>query len=62
MSSSVSSAGTGVASRSLSALLKSKDMQWAAGGWIFFVAENAILSENRTYLIQELGDDNYHYV
>ena len=29
---------------------------------MFFVAENAILSENRTYLISELGDDNYHLV
>lgn len=58
----MSTAGGAVASRSLSALLKSKDVKWAAGGWIFFVAENAILSENRTYLISELGDDNYHLV
>lgn len=58
----MSTAGGAVASRSLSALLKSKDVRWAAGGWIFFVAENAILSENRTYLISELGDDNYHLV
>jgi hypothetical protein len=35
-------------------------MRWAAGGWVFFIAENAILSENRTYLIQRLGDDQYH--
>lgn len=55
---SMSTAGGAVAS----SLLKSKDLKWAAGGWIFFVAENAILSENRTYLISELGDDKYHLV
>jgi hypothetical protein len=37
-------------------------VRWAVGGWIFFIAENAILSENRTWLIQQLGDDNYHNV
>jgi hypothetical protein len=35
-------------------------MRWATGGWIFFIAENLILSENRTYLIDQLGDDGYH--
>ena len=35
-------------------------IRWAAGGWTFFILENYILSENRTYLIQELGDDKYH--
>jgi prenyl protein peptidase len=35
-------------------------MKWAAGGWSFFIAENLILSENRTYLIEQLGDDGYH--
>jgi hypothetical protein len=37
-------------------------VRWAAGGWAFFIAENAILSENRTWLIRELGDGNYHNV
>lgn len=36
-------------------------MRWAAGGWAFFIAENFILSENRTYLIENYGDDAYHY-
>lgn len=35
-------------------------LRWAAGGWTFFILENYILSENRTYLIEELGDDRYH--
>jgi uncharacterized membrane protein len=37
-------------------------LRWAAGGWTLFIAENGILSENRTWIIQELGDDNYHLV
>jgi uncharacterized membrane protein len=41
-------------------LLSSPVVRLGAGGWIFFVAENAILSENRTALIATLGDDNYH--
>jgi len=35
-------------------------MRWAAGGWSLFIAENLILSENRTWLIQQLGDEGYH--
>ncbi|KAL3902737.1 MAG: hypothetical protein SGARI_005696, partial [Bacillariaceae sp.] len=41
---------------------KSPLLRWAAGGWTFFILENAVLSENRTYLIQQLGDDQYHAV
>jgi uncharacterized membrane protein len=41
---------------------KSPLIRWAAGGWTFFILENAVLSENRTYLIQQLGDDQYHAV
>lgn len=37
-------------------------MRWAAGGWAFFIAENALLSENRTWLIRQWGDDRYHLV
>lgn len=32
----------------------------SAAGWVFFIGENAILSENRTWLIEEFGDDKYH--
>lgn len=35
-------------------------MKWAVGGWSFFILENLILSENRTYLISNFGDDAYH--
>ena len=35
-------------------------LKWAAGGWSLFIAENLLLSENRTYLIDRLGDEGYH--
>ena len=45
------------------ALPKSSLVGWAVSGWALFVAENAILSENRTFLIQYLGgDDRYHWL
>lgn len=44
------------------ALLRSSSVRWAAGGWTFFIAENVILSENRTFLIENLGDAGYHNV
>eukprot|EP00040_Diaphanoeca_grandis_P005604 m.33642 g.33642 ORF g.33642 m.33642 type:complete len:288 (-) comp16850_c0_seq1:168-1031(-) len=31
-------------------------------GWCGFIAENLILSENRTEIIAKIGDDNYHHV
>lgn len=37
-------------------------IQWAIGGWLFFVGENLVLSENRTYLIEVLGDGKYHAI
>ena len=48
--------------RSASALLSSSPMKWAVGGWSLFIAENFILSENRTWLIEEYGNDAYHYM
>jgi uncharacterized membrane protein len=44
------------------AFLRSPSLRWAAGGWAFFIAENVILSENRTFLIENLGDGGYHNV
>lgn len=35
-------------------------VRWAVGGWTLFVVENGVLSENRTWLIDSMGDDNYH--
>ena len=49
-----------MAASSSRALLSSTSMKWAIGGWSFFIAENTILSENRTTLISNFGDDMYH--
>ena len=51
-----SSSATATSSTSASA----SGLKWAAGGWSLFIAENLLLSENRTYLIDRLGDDGYH--
>ncbi len=51
-----SSSATATSSSSASA----SALKWAAGGWSLFIAENLLLSENRTYLIDRLGDDGYH--
>ena len=45
---------------SLTSVSSSSALKWAVGSWSLFIAENFILSENRTELIQHLGDDNYH--
>mmetsp|Transcript_3115 Transcript_3115/g.4154 ORF Transcript_3115/g.4154 Transcript_3115/m.4154 type:complete len:310 (-) Transcript_3115:74-1003(-) len=39
-------------------------IKWAVGSWSVFIAENYVLSENRTFLIEEVfhNDDYYHYV
>jgi hypothetical protein len=44
-------------------VLSSPQLKWAVGGWIFFIAENAVLSENRTWIIEEVlggSDEAYH--
>jgi len=41
-------------------LLSSPSFKWAAGGWSFFIVENVVLSENRTFIIDALGEDLYH--
>lgn len=44
-------------------VLTLSDLKWAVGGWFFFIAENAVLSENRTAIIDYLGsDETYHAV
>ena len=43
----------------------SKPIQWAIGSWSFFILENVVLSENRTYIISQIfhnNDDYYHYL
>ena len=40
-------------------VLSAPATKWAVGGWSFFLAENVILSENRSYLISRFGEENY---
>lgn len=49
-----------MASAAARGALLSPQMRWAVGGWTFFIAENLILSENRTYIIEQIGDQAYH--
>jgi len=35
-------------------------MKWASAGWCFFLCENVIISENRSLLIDNIGDTYYH--
>jgi len=45
----------------LKSSLSSTPLVWAVGGWSLFIAENVILSENRTWIIEQCGEDTYHY-
>lgn len=51
-----------MAASSFQAALKSKGIKWITFGWLSFIAENIILSENRTEIIERFGTDNYHHV
>jgi hypothetical protein len=49
-----------ITSQRLLGSIASSDLKWALGGWCLFIAENALLSENRTFIIDALGDEGYH--
>jgi hypothetical protein len=49
-----------ITSQRLLGNITSSDLKWALGGWCLFIAENALLSENRTFIIDTLGDEGYH--
>jgi hypothetical protein len=40
--------------------IQSKGIRWISFGWMGFITENVVLSENRTAIIEAFGDDNYH--
>ena len=40
-------------------LLASKAVRWCGGGWCFFIAENAVMSENRAAVIDAVGEQGY---
>lgn len=35
-------------------------VKWVTAGWVGFIAENLIMSDNRDWIIGTFGDDNYH--
>ena len=45
---------------SSASFLRTKGVRWIGLGWSAFIAENLILSDNREYIIQQFGDQNYH--
>ena len=53
-------AAASLPSKFLQECLQSKGVRWISCGWAAFIAENVILSENRTEIIAEFGDENYH--
>lgn len=50
-----SSAASKKAILSVSSSSAASLLRWSIGGWIFFIVENAVLSENRDILIQGMG-------
>ena len=44
----------------LSEVLQSRGARWISLGWLGFITENVVLSENRTEIIAAFGDENYH--
>ncbi len=43
-----------------SQIFSSKAVRWISFGWTAFIAENVILSQNREWIIEKYGKDNYH--
>ena len=43
-------------------IFKDKGVRWITFGWSAFLAENLILSHNRSTIIDNIGDDNYHHM
>ena len=37
-----------------------KCVRWVVAGWTGFVCENLVLSENRSWIIEQIGDAKYH--
>lgn len=44
----------------ISQALKSSGVRWITAGWLAFIGENLILSENRQAIIDAIGDQEYH--
>ena len=35
-------------------------IKWIAGGWVLFLGENLVLSENREWICEKYGENLYH--
>ena len=46
----------------MSSAIRHKGVQLIVGGWTFFIGENLLLSENRDYLVEELGEKTYRNI
>jgi NnrU protein len=53
-------ATTPAAAAAVSYLMTRSQFGWAVGGWTFFIAENALLSENREYIINAISSQGYY--
>eukprot|EP01064_Diplonema_japonicum_P009213 TRINITY_DN1668_c0_g2_i1.p1 TRINITY_DN1668_c0_g2~~TRINITY_DN1668_c0_g2_i1.p1 ORF type:complete len:234 (+),score=29.77 TRINITY_DN1668_c0_g2_i1:46-747(+) len=42
--------------------MASSGVKWVVAGWAYFITENLVLSENRSKIIEVLGDKGYHGV
>jgi hypothetical protein len=51
---------TAPAAAAVSFIMTRSQLGWAAGGWAFFIVENAVLSENRDYIIDHLSSQGYY--
>lgn len=61
MATPAGAAAAAVATTASSALIMTRtQLGWAIGGWSFFIVENAILSENREFIIHHLSSPGYY--
>jgi len=44
-----------------SLISKSAGLRWIGFGWVGFISENLVISENREAIINRIGDENYHF-
>jgi len=43
-------------------LLNHAGVRWICGGWSFFIAENLVITENREWIIDGMGEQKYHWM
>lgn len=44
----------------MASLWSHSGVRFIAAGWLGFITENLVLSENRTYIIENFGEETYH--